>query len=146
MLASIDRPSCGLLDPWLYWESGSSGIVRRWWVTFSACSAALAIAKTGSAADLPAASVIPPPVALAPDWSGFYLGVAGGGGFGSSLKKAFSNGNQTPDFKVDGAFGGGTVGYDKQWGNIVAGLEGDFSWSDVHGSANCPPTQHGWRP
>lgn len=111
--------------------------MRRWWVTFFACSAALAIAKTGSAADLPAASVIPPPVVLAPDWSGFYLGVAGGGGFGSS-QKTFSNGMQTPEFKVDGAIVGGTVGYNKQWGNIVAGLEGDFSWSEVHGSANCP--------
>jgi outer membrane immunogenic protein len=96
----------------------------------------LAIVETGSAADLPGTPLNPPAVVPGFSWSGFYLGVEGGGGFGSS-QKTFSTGTHTDDFKVDGAIAGGTVGYNKQWGSVVAGLEGDFSWSDVYGRTSC---------
>jgi outer membrane immunogenic protein len=111
--------------------------VRHCWAVILSFVATLVFAETVSAADLPGAPVNPPGVIAAPDWSGFYLGVEGGDGFGNS-RKNFSAGTSTGDFKIDGAIGGGTVGYDKQWGNIVAGLEGDFSWSGVDGRTSCP--------
>lgn len=101
----------------------------------------LAFAESSTAADLPASpptpSVSVPAIAPVPDWSGFYLGIEGGGVFGSS-KKNFSNATSTGDFTVDGAIGGGTVGYNHEWGPIVAGLEGDFSASGVSGKTTCP--------
>lgn len=97
--------------------------------------------RSAFAADLPQAAPpqvptfvpAPPPYS----WSGFYLGAELGYGIGST-RKDFSNGTTTGDFAVDGVIGGGTVGYNQQWGNFVAGLEGDFSGSAISGSASCP--------
>ena len=111
--------------------------MRHCCAAFLALFVALASAQTGSAADLPAAPVNPPGVISAPDWTGLYFGIEGGGGFGNS-QKTFSTGTRTDVFKVDGAIGGGAAGYNKQWGNIVAGLEGDFSWGNVDGRTSCP--------
>jgi outer membrane immunogenic protein len=86
-------------------------------LSFIATSIALEIA---SAADLPAASVSAPLITPAFDWSGFYLGIEGGGGIGSS-SKSFIAGTRTSDFTVSGAIGGGTVGYNVAWGSGIAG-------------------------
>ncbi len=72
-----------------------------------------------------------------------------GGGFGTS-RKDFSIGDSTGDFDITGVVGGLSGGYDRQFGNIVAGIEGDFSGSSVSGSKNCPnpafvcQTDSGW--
>lgn len=69
-------------------------------------------------------------------WTGFYLGVQGGGGFGTSDWSAFGT-----DTDVSGGFVGGTVGYNWQSGPWVFGLEGDIAWSGIKGdftNAACP--------
>ncbi|MGA7325106.1 MAG: hypothetical protein WBX25_11615, partial [Rhodomicrobium sp.] len=70
-------------------------------------------------------------------WAGFYAGAEIGGGIGTSRKDWSDPSATTGNFTVDGVIGGGTAGYNMQWGHLVAGLEADFSGSAVSGSANC---------
>jgi outer membrane immunogenic protein len=66
------------------------------------------------------------------NWTGFYVGINGGGGFGRSSWDAFGTG-----FDTSGALVGGTIGYNYQMGQVVFGLEGDGDWSNVRGSGVC---------
>jgi outer membrane immunogenic protein len=72
------------------------------------------------------------------DWSGFYVGVYGGGGFGNhNLNNALGPAgfaNFTINYDSTGAIGGGEVGYNVQSGNIVVGVEADGFWSGIKGS------------
>jgi outer membrane immunogenic protein len=102
----------------------------------------LAMASLANAADLPRQmyTKAPPPV-VAPyyNWTGFYLGINGGGAWGTS------NWDSTGGFDVSGGMIGGTIGYNWQVnGPWVFGLEGDIDWANVKGStatgcvsANC---------
>jgi opacity protein-like surface antigen len=81
------------------------------------------------------------PVATARnDWSGFYVGVEGGGEWGRS-KHTANNNDITPTFAVNGGVFGGTIGYNAQFGGAwLFGLEGDMSWTNADGSSpNQPP-------
>ncbi len=85
------------------------------------------VATSAFAADLPTrkAPPAPAPVYMPPvfTWTGFYVGVNGGG--------AFANGGG--DFgNPDGGEVGGTVGYNYQLGQIVLGVEGDWDWSSLN--------------
>jgi outer membrane immunogenic protein len=76
-------------------------------------------------------------------WTGFYIGVNGGGGFGSS------NWDSTGSRDVSGGVIGGTAGYNFQFGQVVAGIEGDVDWSGINGTTNnlCPfgcKTSNNW--
>jgi outer membrane immunogenic protein len=90
------------------------------------------------AADLPSYSKAPPVVALAYDWSGFYVGVFGGGGYGNhNLNNALGPAgfaNFTINYSSSGGIAGGEAGYNWQSGNIVLGVEGDGFWSGIRGS------------
>jgi outer membrane immunogenic protein len=72
------------------------------------------------------------------DWSGFYVGAYGGGGFGNhNLNNALGPAgfaNFTINYDSSGGIGGGEVGYNVQSGNIVVGVEGDGFWSGIKGS------------
>ena len=63
------------------------------------------------------------------NWTGFYLGANGGGGWGRS----WWSGTSTP-VNFSGAQVGGTAGYNWQFGNTVLGLEGDMDWSNLKGT------------
>lgn len=79
------------------------------------------------AADLPTRKAPPAPMSYAPppyDWTGFYIGVNGGYGFGDS--GSFGS--------PDGGLVGGTLGYNYQIGQFVIGAEGDWDFADLtHG-------------
>jgi len=92
-------------------------------------------ATSAVAADLSLAPLYkaPPPPAPAYDWSGFYVGVNGGGGWGHSWWNA-----NTTGFPLSGGQAGGTAGYNWQTGNVVFGIEGDLDWSGFDGSATTP--------
>jgi len=100
---------------------------------FLSCVGLLALAGAATAADM---SQPPPPLypVKAPiyvpaySWTGFYVGLNGGGGLGSSAW------NSTGSFDVSGGVIGGTVGYNYQVGQAVFGVEGDVDWSDINGS------------
>lgn len=89
----------------------------------SACL--FALAAPASAADLAARHYTKAPIAPAAvyNWTGFYLGVVGGG--------AWENAS---DPRMQGGFVGGTAGYNWQTGNIVFGIEADGAWADVSAS------------
>ncbi len=97
------------------------------------------IAGPAVAADMPAPVYKAPPMAPLYNWSGFYLGIEGGGAWGQSqFVSADPTANlglpfQSP-FGVSGGLLGGTIGYNWQTRNWVVGAEGDLSW--VHQSGN----------
>ena len=90
----------------------------------SACL--FALAAPASAADLAARPYTKAPVAVASvyNWTGFYLGIVGGG--------AWEDANSP---RMQGGFVGGTAGYNWQTGNVVFGIEADGAWADVNASA-----------
>lgn len=97
-----------------------------------AAVAALAVAPS-SAADLgpaaPPQTYVAPPAPAAYDWTGAYIGINGGYGWGD-----FHNRNNValaPLNGGDGGMVGGTLGYNWQFGHFVAGLETDFDWADI---------------
>jgi outer membrane immunogenic protein len=90
--------------------------------------AALVLGTTaGSAADLPMKAKAPPLEAIY-DWTGFYIGIAGGGSLGTSNHEDRFDNPYTLGYNVKGGLVGGTVGYNWQMSNFVFGLEGDLSW------------------
>ena len=95
-------------------------------------------APCAAAADLSLAPLYKAPpaeVTQAYNWTGFYLGANGGGGWGRSWWSATS----TP-VDMSGAQVGGTAGYNWQFGSAVLGLEGDMDWSNLRGTGTtgCP--------
>ena len=110
---------------------------------------AVALAVTGApvfAADLPARTYAPPakaPAMVAPiyDWSGFYIGLNGGGGWNRSC---WTNNAlfgvtlpSTSEGCLTGSGGtvGGQAGYRWQSDNWVFGVEAQGNWADFNGTA-----------
>jgi outer membrane immunogenic protein len=96
-------------------------------------------AQCAGAADLSVAPLYKAPpseLTQAYNWTGFYIGVNGGGGWGRS------NFSGTPDHVgLSGGLAGGTAGYNWQLGKAVLGVEGDVDWADLSGnraSLGCP--------
>jgi outer membrane immunogenic protein len=100
---------------------------------------ALVAAQGAVAADLSLAPLYKAPpaeVSQAYDWTGFYIGANGGGGWGHSFWSGQSTG-----VGLSGGQAGGTVGYNWQTGKVVLGVEGDADWSGFQGTsgaAACP--------
>jgi outer membrane immunogenic protein len=110
--------------------------MKSWFVP-GALVLALAAAGAAQAADLSVAPIYKaPPMAAPPayNWSGFYLGINGGGAWGTS------NWDTIGGFNLSGGVVGGTAGYNWQLGHGVLGLEGDADWSSLRGSTStlCP--------
>lgn len=107
--------------------------MRRLFTALLTASISLGFAAMASAADMPAkAPVYKAPMVVTPTWAGFYLGVAGGYGWGTTghTNEVTNIGSGTNNGLRGGIFGV-TSGYNWQWGAIVAGLESDFSWSGI---------------
>ena len=80
------------------------------------------------AADLPArAYTKAPAIAPLPTWTGLYIGAMGGWGTEDAGSNAMS-----------GGFGGGTLGYNWQTGQLVLGVEADAAWSNINASTGIP--------
>ena len=111
-------------------------------------AAVVALTAGASAADLgrPVAMPVKAPVVFATvyNWTGPYLGIVGGGGWGNSrLYAANPRVNFSRSFSPSGGFVGGTLGYNWQFNNsFVIGLEGDMSWAGIRASRMC--TQTSW--
>jgi outer membrane immunogenic protein len=123
--------------------------MRRFLATSGAILASFAIAGQAAAADLGRRDMPMKAPMYAPvyNWTGFYLGINGGGGWGTSSWNSAAA--PTGDFDVSGGLVGGTVGYNLHYGQTVLGLEADLAWSGISGSTNvfCPTgceTSNSW--
>jgi outer membrane immunogenic protein len=104
--------------------------------TFGACLAALAwlaISLPAEAADMQRVYKGPPrPVANFSNWTGFYLGINGGYGWGRS-NWDYPSGSSSPS----GWLLGITAGFNYQINNFVLGIEGDLDWADINAGGVC---------
>ncbi|WP_128970346.1 outer membrane protein [Bradyrhizobium tropiciagri] len=74
------------------------------------------------------------PIAAAPSWAGFYLGLHGGYGWNDDdFSQTVFPGVAVVGFKSQGWVAGGHAGYNWQFGYAVAGVEGDFSSTGIKG-------------
>jgi outer membrane immunogenic protein len=106
--------------------------------TIIAASLLAALGGQTLAADLPWAPPAGPPTIA--DWSGFYLGLNGGGGFASG-RSAFGVAGATfatVSNPLTGAAGGVQAGWNAQAGPLVYGLEADFQASSLKGAISAP--------
>jgi len=72
------------------------------------------------------------------NWTGFYVGLNAGYGWGTSnWDYAFVPAVGPINTRPTGWLFGATLGYNHQTGSFVWGLEGDINWSSVRGSAPC---------
>jgi len=110
-------------------------------------STAIAVALTAgaSAADLPyRAPAAAPAYVAAPTWTGLYVGANVGYSAGRSPISSTTTLVGVPptvflagtsDTSVNGAIGGGQIGYNWQFNpNWLLGIEGDFDWTGQRGS------------
>jgi outer membrane immunogenic protein len=108
----------------------------------SAALAALFAFGSAHAADLPPPTAAPvykaPAMAPAFSWTGFYVGVDGGYGFGRStgtLANATGGSGVPYAFNTNGGIAGGFVGGNYQFGQLVVGAEFDWQWADLTGNS-----------
>jgi len=94
----------------------------------------VALASPVMAADLAARpyTKAPPMMAAIYDWSGFYIGINGGGGFSHSNWDV--GGVSAGSHDSSGGTVGGQIGYRWQTGPMVFGLEAQGNWADFSGS------------
>lgn len=101
-----------------------------------------------TAAELPLKA--PPPAPPPFDWTGFYLGINGGAGWGTAESSVDIGetlaGLGIPGVaatlplssqSIDGFLFGGQAGYNYQVGRFVMGIEGDIDWADIEGTSPC---------
>lgn len=116
--------------------------VRR----FLSCAAAVtplfaAMPLTATSAIAADMTVKAPVVAPMPLWNGFYIGVHGGYGVGSSrlVDSSFVFAQDRFTMDTRGAIAGAQVGGNWQFDHLVVGAELDFSWASIRGSRPSDP-------
>ena len=117
-----------------------------------AAIAAFGFVNVASAADMPVKAPIAAPAAVY-NWTGFYLGINGGGGWTKSQEGLAAGplsgisgintatcGLASPagdcQHNLSGILGGGQLGYNWQSANWVYGLEGLFDAANINGTTN----------
>jgi outer membrane immunogenic protein len=96
---------------------------------------AISAAAPASAADLAARpyTKAPPMMAAIYDWSGFYIGINGGGGISHNSWDLVGGGPEGSHDATGGTVGG-QVGYRWQTGPVVFGVEAQGNWAEFKGS------------
>lgn len=95
-----------------------------------------------SAADMPAKAPVykAPMVAPLYNWTGIYVGVNGGYGWGTTtgnlLPVAVGPSGSLNNFDINGGLFGGQIGFNYQFPTspLVLGIEADWDWADINGS------------
>jgi outer membrane immunogenic protein len=110
-------------------------LMRRVITTLAVAGAIAVCAQAARAADLPIMPTkAPPPVALF-DWTGFYIGANVGYGWADA---DLTVGGVTATDKLKGIVGGGQLGYNRQMGNWIFGIEIDGQGTDEHSTTTIP--------
>jgi outer membrane immunogenic protein len=101
---------------------------------------AIASSQSASAADIPAPVYKAAPLAFS--WTGCHVGLQAGVKFarvrddyGANVLGITPGTQASSPFDFTGFEGGPTIGCDRQWNNIVLGVEGDWGWSSGSGEA-----------
>ena len=112
----------------------------------AAAAIAAVTAQPATAADMPVKA--PPPVVEVWTWDGWYAGINGGYSWGRSETTGTFYHNVTgvllatsqQTIKLNGPIFGGQIGFNRQNGNWVWGLEADGQWSGQKGDGifTCP--------
>lgn len=95
---------------------------------------------TAMAADLPVMDAPAPiysPAPMAYTWTGFYVGLQAGYGWGDVDGEADVGGTDATgdyDYEIDGFIAGIHAGYNHQFNNFVVGVEGDVEYASLDGS------------
>lgn len=97
------------------------------------------------AADLPVRPApYAAPVAATYNWTGIYLGLNGGWGWGQQDPlNIITNRFDNVSVVFSGGVFGGTLGAQIQSGHVVLGLESDIDWANLKGTANINPSVAG---
>jgi len=97
---------------------------------------AISAAAPASAADLAARpyTKAPPMMAAIYDWSGFYIGINGGGATSRNSWDLVGGGAEGHHDSTGGTVGG-QIGYRWQTGPVVFGVEAQGNWADLKGSS-----------
>lgn len=121
--------------------------VRGLYAGALAMAGALGLSTAALAADLPAkVPVYKGPAAVAPSWTGFYVGLNAGYGWGSGSTdfvaldpiifiraQAVGSLPMSLSPRMNGFVGGGQIGYNRQFNRVVVGLEADIAYSGMKG-------------
>jgi outer membrane immunogenic protein len=107
---------------------------------FGVSVAALGIAPAFAADLAPRMYTKAPPVA-APiyNWTGFFIGAEGGGGWARDRwTLPLVAGATAASTDLSGGTAGGVIGYNWQLpSNLVFGVEGNLDWADISGTSTC---------
>jgi outer membrane immunogenic protein len=115
------------------------------------CVLVAGLLSSANAADMSMPFKAPPMAPQSSNWTGFYIGVNGGAGWGTAASSLDLSGlaalagvtgitGSLPvgSHELNGFLAGGQIGYNWQFGNnVVFGLEGDGDWANVQGTAPC---------
>lgn len=115
----------------------------------TAVAAVAVLSAPAAAADMRMPMKAPPPVAAVFSWTGFYIGVNGGGAFSSrdsvDVTETFNNAlfvsgtwpgvGNFGTLEPTGGFGGGQIGYNWQFQNWVLGIESDIQGAGIRDRA-----------
>jgi outer membrane immunogenic protein len=109
-------------------------------IALSAAAVSILISSAASAADMPVKAAFMPPVAVY-NWTGFYIGINGGGGSAHTCWNETLDGTVGPQPNVfegchdaTGGTVGGQIGYRWQSSSWVFGVEAQGNWADFKGS------------
>jgi outer membrane immunogenic protein len=109
--------------------------MKKSFLLVTASLVALGAAAPAVAADLaarPYTKAPPAPIAAIYDWSGFYIGINGGGGSAHTTWDFVGTGTEGSHNATGGTVGG-QIGYRWQTGQWVFGVEGQGNWADFSG-------------
>jgi outer membrane immunogenic protein len=104
----------------------------------------IAVASTLAGPAMAADLAPPAPAAPVYNWTGIYLGLNGGGAWGSQDPfQIFTNRFDHVSVNFSGGTVGGTAGAQLQLSHTVIGFEADLNWAGVSGSSAFAPTIFG---
>ena len=100
---------------------------------------ALDVVAGTAAADGPPRAFAPRPAPAAPfTWTGLYLGPHLGGALDrSDISNPYGQTLFGDEIRSPGTLAGMQLGYDRQYGALVVGVETDVSWADLDGTFTC---------
>jgi opacity protein-like surface antigen len=117
-----------------------ASVYRRFRRVAAAAVSAMAFAVPAVAADMPLKTdvVVPPPL-----WTGFYIGVHGGWGWNRTQIHDLLLSTPPNSFfqtSTDGPIGGGQIGVNWQYNNLVYGIEIDGDVASIRGNVAATST------